>query len=543
MSQSHSGVSCTFGPPLRIRLQGWRRAGSRSSVRPGVSHELDGAALSDDTITLPLAGYPGISRFVLEWMRGNAAGFLPRREMPHRSGPRGTDELVNAIVESNRRWGLSVRDDVGQWARGGSVTIVAGQQTGFAGGPLYTLAKIASILKLKREHEAAGRPAIAFFWLATEDHDYSEVATLSLPSRTKQQTDLVRLRSSRGMESKHVVGTLPVPESLTQKLLALYGMERPAWLRQGINFRDSFAELIAEVAGDEIVLIDSLLPELRRAGLPLFEQIVRREPEIQADIAGRSRALEEAGFTPQITSREGEPYTLFFRLDANGNRQPFDGRAVDPETISTSALTRPLLQDAVLEPDIFVGGPAEVSYYAQIAGLHEILGVPMPRIALRGHALVAPQRIFHVIEQFDLDPVDLFSSADCILEEREPAMAGAIHEITANAQRDLAVAIERIGELALPADHSVARSVRRSIEHIEYHFRKLSERAIRAVVRKDRERHAAVQRLVSALHPDRHVQDRVTGWFHYWREYDGTLLERLVADIEPDTASFSIIPL
>ena len=47
---------------------------------------------------------------------------------------------------------------------------------------------------------------------------------------------------------------------------------------------------------------------------------------------------------------------------------------------------RPLLQDFVLRPDVFVGGPAEVAYYAQAAPLHPLLNVPMPRVALRAHA-------------------------------------------------------------------------------------------------------------------------------------------------------------
>ena len=42
---------------------------------------------------------------------------------------------------------------------------------------------------------------------------------------------------------------------------------------------------------------------------------------------------------------------------------------------------------------IFVGGPAEVAYYAQIIGLHTMLDVPMPAVALRGHVLVGPRRV------------------------------------------------------------------------------------------------------------------------------------------------------
>ncbi|MEO8036715.1 MAG: bacillithiol biosynthesis BshC, partial [Acidobacteriota bacterium] len=461
---------------------------------------------------------------------------------PHRAGARGSAELVEALVESNRRWGLSVREDVERWARGEAVTLVAGQQVGFAGGPLYTLAKLASLLKMKRDLEAEGAPATVFFWLATEDHDYAEVATASFPVRDRQ-VDLVRLRATRHVDSKGIVGRAPIPEPLKHELLKFFGMSRPTWLREGVTFGESFAELIAQVVKEGVVLVDALLPELRRAGAPLFESIVARTEEVQQEIAGRSRALSTAGYTPQVLAREGEPYTLLFRLDEKGNRQPFDGSALDPETISTSALTRPLLQDAVLQPDVFVGGPAEVAYYAQIAGLYGLLGVQRPRVALRGHALVAPHRVARYIERYDIDPVDVFSSADEIIAEREPRGVGEIHAITREAQQQLETAIQRIREVALPADHALARSINRSVGHIDYHFNKLSERAVRGLARKERERYAAVREVVATLYPDRHVQDRVVSWFGWWHQFGDRLLDRLVDEIEPDALSFAIVSL
>ena len=94
------------------------------------------------------------------------------------------------------------RRRIARWARGETFTVIAGQQVGFAGGPIYTLAKLAGMLKLKRDNEARGIPTTVFFWLATEDHDFAEVATLSLPKRDpKQQLDLTTLRA-RGIRAR-----------------------------------------------------------------------------------------------------------------------------------------------------------------------------------------------------------------------------------------------------------------------------------------------------------------------------------------------------
>lgn len=505
----------------------------------------------------PLSSYPGMNRFVLDWLEADerAVGFLPRcpeRELRPPGSRRSVPaELVRALEESNRRWGSPVGDELRRWAAGETVGVIAGQQAGFAGGPLYTLAKIASLVRMKRSLAERGVEATIFFWIATEDHDYAEVATLQVPVSTTVQAnrgrsgpDLLTLRATRAAASKAMVGPSKIPEPLIAELLALYDLERPSWLREGITFGDSFAELCATAfPGEKIVFVDALLPELRRAGAALFERMLGARKAMQEEIAARSAALAGAGYTPQIVARPGEDYTLLFRIEPRGHRHILDGgaEAGDAASISTSALTRPLLQDFVLAPDVFVGGPAEVAYYAQIAPLHESLGVRLPRVALRGHVLVAPKRVMRSIERFDLGPAELFMPADAILVFREAAGVAEVRAIAREARADLTRDLTRIGEIALPAEHSVARALNRSIGHIEYHFEKLTERAIRGLVRKDRERYAAVRDLSSTLFPDQHVQDRVVGWFSCWRRWGSLLVDRMIEEVEPDSSSFKVI--
>jgi bacillithiol biosynthesis cysteine-adding enzyme BshC len=499
-----------------------------------------------------------MNEFVLDWMNGDER-FLRRGRLEAgvAAGWKPALRLPEALEESNKRWGIFAGDALQQWSAGETLTIIAGQQVGFAGGPLYTLAKLASLVRFKRDMEKQGIPVTAFFWLATEDHDFDEAATLNVPVATlpqekdvNRQLDLLCMRAIRTTDSRRVVGSLPVPEALIAQLLALYDIPRPPWLREGITFRDSFAELIVAAFGSEIILVDALLSELRRAGEPLFQQIETRKDELQNALRARAQELEAAGYKKQVTSDDDDNYTLLFELDDHENRQPIDsaqGRPPNvnrpPERTSTSAITRPLLQDFIFQPDIFLGGPAEVAYYAQIAPLHDLLGVSMPRVALRGHVLVAPKRIERAFERYGIEPAEVFRSADAILADKEPEAVTRVRAIAEAAKRDLMTRIEDINELALPADHSLAGSIQRSIGHLEYHFDKLSERAIKGLVRKDRERHAATRELVATLYPDRHVQDRVVSWFSYWCRYGQLLVDRVVEEVEPDSAFFRIVSL
>jgi len=501
------------------------------------------------SVSFPLAAYPGFNRFVLDWLGGDTR-FLFRGGqalMPVLASGRQeclpSTELAQALIDSNKRWGLFNTEDVRRWARGESVAVIAGQQTGIAGGPLYTLVKLATLVRMKRDNETRGIPTTVFFWLATEDHDFAEVASIAFPAGDpRAQRDLVYLRAARAVESRDVVGPLPIPPVLIDEVIAFFGMERPEWLRQGITFRDSFAQLIAAVFPKDVVLVDALLPELRRAGAPLFYAIYEKRDDIQRALANRAAELEAAGYTPQVTPRENGQYTLLYNIDDRGNREIAE-KPKQPERTSTSALTRPLLQDFVIQPDVFVGGPAEVAYYAQIAPLHEMLGIAMPRVALRAHALLAPKRVIRNFERYDIKPEEIFTSVDELLAAREPEGVAKIREAAARGRRELTRIFTDIGDAALPADHAMARRVSRSIGHIEYHFEKLAERASRALVRKDRERWNAVRELVATLFPDRHVQDRVVGWFAYWREVGNHLVERLAEEIEPDSDRCKVVEI
>jgi uncharacterized protein YllA (UPF0747 family) len=503
------------------------------------------AAIDAACLRIPLAAYPGFNRFTFDWLNGNpnATRFLPRSNPTRASTPRDA-ALANALIESNRRWGRNVDDEILRWSRGETFTVIAGQQVGFAGGPIYTLAKLAGMLKLKRDNEARGIPTTVFFWLATEDHDFAEVATLSLPKRDpKQQLDLTTFRA-RHPSSKMAVGGLPVPEELTRSLIEYLDVPRPSWLREGITFRDSFAELITAAVDAKFILVDALLPELRRAAASLFDGILANWDRIQQALDGRAEELTKAGYAPQVVPRPGDGHTLLFELDEHGRRELIESpRAIPPERTSTSALTRPLLQDFVLRPDLFVGGPSEVAYYAQIAPLHEMLDIPMPRVALRAHELLAPKRLARTIERYDIKPEEIFVGTDALLATREPAGVAEVHAIAEKAKRALAADMTRIGEIALPAEHALARALNRSIGHIEYHFGKLTERAIRGLARKDRERYAAVRELSATLFPDGQPQDRVTGWFGFFHEYGQHLIDCMVGDAEQDADVCKVVSL
>jgi uncharacterized protein YllA (UPF0747 family) len=65
---------------------------------------------------------------------------------------------------------------IAKFERKDALVVVAGQQPGLFGGPLYTVYKALTCVHLaRRVEEASGRPVVPVFWVASDDHDFDEV--------------------------------------------------------------------------------------------------------------------------------------------------------------------------------------------------------------------------------------------------------------------------------------------------------------------------------------------------------------------------------
>ena len=511
-----------------------------------------------------LDAYPGIARFALDVVknRGTARDFLLRGRgaqiAPVADTP-GRDAVAADLLESNRSWGNDVEREVSLWRSGGAITLVAGQQVGFGGGPLYTLAKLASLLSLRDRCRRNGQDAVVFFWLATEDHDFAEVATITLPSSEGTRTFRAAERPTPG----RVVGSLPLPGTLVAQIRKHDPSLAGAWCDDGVTFRDSFARLLSRcLEGEGVVLVDALLPALRRAGAGLFHRMVAEWDAVQQALRARESDLTDAGYSPQVISEDD--HALLWLIDDEAIRRPVRSTAngtftigdasVDreallqtiaerPERVSTGALMRPLLQDQVLGSDVFVGGPAEVSYYAQSEAAHRLLDVRPPVVMLRGHALVAPVRLLESATRRGFSVEEMYEEPSDVLARRERPAVEAWRDSIERAERtlheDLLAASGTVVDSAGEMRDSIARSLRR----IDYHLRRMRERGVRAIARGDSERARALERAHLALAPGGVPQDRIVAWLPLFERWRGELLAALVECAEPNSDSVAVIGL
>src|SRR5580704_14923250 len=91
-------------------------------------------------------------------------------------------KIADILERQNRNWGASTRtlENIAR-LRAGASAVVTGQQVALFGGPLFSIFKALTAVKLADEATRNGVDCVPIYWLATEDHDLAEVSQVSIP--------------------------------------------------------------------------------------------------------------------------------------------------------------------------------------------------------------------------------------------------------------------------------------------------------------------------------------------------------------------------
>ena len=461
--------------------------------------------------------------------------------------------VADALEKQNRSWGASeatLRNI--QRLREGAFAVVTGQQVGLFGGPLLALFKVASVIALAKQVEALGVECVPVFWLASEDHDLAEVNQSLLLTHDFQ---LVPFKvATRGIEGAPV-STIRLAEGTSEAVAhaaELLGESLAAdYLREsyaeGETFSNAYAKLYTRIFGEHgLILLDPADPELHRIAAPLFADAIQRTAEIDDALLARNRELQAEKYHEQVkVTAESTP--LFAVVEgarvpihrANGQfkigREVVSGdelqRRVEtaPETFSANVLLRPVLQDYWLPTLAYIGGPAEVAYFAQAAVVYQkLLGRVTPILARMSATLVEP-RIERLLTKYQVDLPELFHG-ECQLRDCMAARAlpPELRQDFEQARRAVEVAMQRASGSLQKLDPTLVEAAARASSKMRYQIDRLEKRAAQAELRRTEiiTRHAA--QIENAVYPNKTLQEREIAGLHFYAKYGPELISRLV---------------
>jgi bacillithiol biosynthesis cysteine-adding enzyme BshC len=487
-----------------------------------------------------------VARFYA-WPPGDAASYAAaasRMEYPVERRA----ALVEALREQN-----GAGPAVETLAQPGSVAVVTGQQVGLFGGPCYAIYKALTAVQLARRLSEAGLPTAPIFWLATEDHDFAEVNHCFVFDRANQP---VRLEIAGTNSERQPVGEIPIGDppldELRQALGELpFGGETVALVADsyapGATFGSAFARLMKRLL-PELLYLDPLRPAMRRLMAPLLAQAVEAAPRLAARIAERDRELVAAGYHAQVHLEEHTSLVFLLkndrRLTLDRRDAGYAGLSDHAGQLSPNALLRPVVQDYMLPTVGYVGGPAEVAYFAQSQAIYAELRRPMPVIVPRASATLLDARSAKLMARYGLALPDFFQGEEPVRERIArtlvPPELAATFEGTKSAS---AQALDSLGAALAAFDPTLATALATSRRKIDWQLAKLERKAAREALRRNERAAGDAAGLNGLIYPARHLQERFYSILPFLARYGPGLMERLGSDLTPDSAGHRAIVL
>lgn len=526
---------------------------------------------------LPITTAPGLSRLFLDFCAGAEntrqfygwAGENVLRGSAWQSRPPVPEhwaDVVAVLAEQNTSPSATPSLEA---LRAGAGTVLTGQQVGLFGGPLFTPFKAATALARARKASAAGRPHVAVFWLATEDHDFAEVNHVAFPARR----EIRKLTYSAEPAAAVPVGGIVLDGSID-------GLVEQAWellgasdamdalaeaYKPGRTFAQAFADFYRKVfAKQGLLVLDAAGRTLHRAGAPVLRAAIERADEFHQRLLERSRALEAAGYHSQVAVTQsgsiGSSLLFLIRRETGARvalkrsgptagepdgswqagRERYstaDLLAIlesEPERVSPSALLRPVFQDYLLGTSLTIGGPAEVAYFAQSAVLfEEILGRMTP-VQPRFSATLVEPAIGELLRKHGL-------SLERVLAETEESLTQvlAARAMPIESKRKLAGAgnaleseLSGLVQYMRALDSGMGQSAETAASKMRYQMNRLRRLAANYELQKEASLARHAQAISRALFPGGALQERALGGAYYLARYGFELGEEMVKQAE-----------
>ena len=479
-------------------------------------------------------------------------------------------ERVATILErQNRALGAPSQtlENIAQF-RAGSCAVVTGQQVGLFGGPVFSIYKALSAVKLADEARKLGISCVPIFWLATEDHDLEEVSQVRIPALEGQ---LERLVSATHAKADAPVGSITFGTEIWEvvsRAANLLGESEAAMLlaecyRPGETFGTAFAKLFARLFGDlGVILLDGSDPELDEIAAPLYRQAIERALELNRLLLQRDQELQAAGYHQQV--RITKSSSLFFVM-REGSRIPVhevsrgqfligeEKRSQEqlaemvnsaPQSFSPNVLLRPVVQDYVLPTLAYVGGAAEVAYFAQAGVVYEdFLGRITPIVPRFSATLIEPKSQA-LLEKYRLAFPDVFHGPEALRERIGAHMLPAnlqacFDQATAAVEGSMAAIRESLAQL----DKTLIESANHAESKMLYQITNLQSRAARAELRHSEVVGRHAEGLSNSLYPDKTLQEREFAGIYFLAKHGRKLLHDLLGTIHPDCVDHQLITL
>jgi bacillithiol biosynthesis cysteine-adding enzyme BshC len=313
----------------------------------------------------------------------------------------------------------------------------------------------------------------------------------------------------------------------------------------GAAFRSLLKTLLGRLG---LLYLDPLDPAVRDIGAPLVAEALVAAPELKASLLERNRELEAAGYHAQVHIEQKT--SLFFLLE-NGERvaqrlkdSEFGGLRDRAAQVSPNALLRPVVQDYLLPTAAYIGGPAELAYFAQSQVLYDRLLGRMPVVMSRAGFTLLDARAVKLLERYGMGVTAILVGEDALRERIAHALVPeSVDRAFVHAEGGVARSLDELGVQLQQFDPTLAAALDTAHSKIRYQIEKTRSKIARETLRRNSRAEAETRYLGNLIYPHRHLQERFYSILPFLAQHGLDLVDQLYEAVAlecPDHRVFTI---
>jgi bacillithiol biosynthesis cysteine-adding enzyme BshC len=468
------------------------------------------------------------------------------------------EDVVAILRRSHARLGASAAtlENLDRLAQPTTFVVIGGQQPGLLTGPLYTVYKAVSIIKLAEElRRQFPYEFVPLFWNASDDHDWAEVNHAYLLDDAGQ---LQRLEYPFEPEfAGWSVGEIPLGRGALAVIRQLSEMLADQGFTQEVEallletaevsstFGEWFSRLMLSLFHQHgLIMVEPGLPDLKRLAIPLFEQALE-SPLVPSQLANDTGDdLVARGYRRQLHK---DPTLCSFFVREDGRRQAVryakgvfrlgsrtytkaELKAIlqdSPERFSPNALLRPVMSEFLFPTAAFVGGAGELNYFAQTRRIYEYFDVPMPVPHLRLGCTLIDHPTARILEKYGLSPLSLRDPDRALTEWiraradiASPALWQSLREQVYQPFSELKGNVRRV-------DPTLETALEGTLNYMLFRLGKFEKKLLRQLKKGEHLTATQLRRAAAALFPGSGLQERTLNSMSYLSRYGMDVVDPL----------------
>ncbi|MFA7419097.1 MAG: bacillithiol biosynthesis cysteine-adding enzyme BshC [Melioribacteraceae bacterium] len=497
---------------------------------------------------------------------------LASKDRPHRA-------LLAEIIQTqyhNQKISKATLHNIENLASPKTIAIVTGQQLGLFGGPMYTFYKTITAIKLCEylSEQYSEFNFVPVFWLEGDDHDYDEARAFSVLSNDNSFLS-IQYDDGLGEEiNRGSIGGLKFNENLNAVFENLSSTLRETEFKAslidllksiyqpGKTFLESFRELMINLFDEYgLVVFNPIDNAAKRLLIPVFKKAIAEYADQSTALVERSAELEEI-YHAQVKVKA----INMFYVDENerllieptdsgdlrlkGKRKKFSFEDMlnqiefNPEKFSPNVLLRPICQDFLFPTGFYIGGPGEISYFAQVNPLYEIYDIEEPFIYPRSSATIVEQGVNQVLQKHGFSYTDIFSDEKELIQKIVDASSEVnLEGLFEKSNEEIRKQFLEISQKLSTIDKTLGDLSEKSRQKIEQTLDYLKNKASDAEKRKYDTSIRQLTKVRNVLFPNGSLQEREINFLYFVNKYGIDFLKWIFNELEINRFDHQILEL